>query len=60
MLTLNFFNMQMILRSSILKARATLLTKIYDLAIRNHQTKRTDISQYEEMVHVVKYVALRS
>ena len=32
MLTLNFFNMQMILRSSILKARATLLTKIYDLS----------------------------
>ena len=52
--------MQMILRSSILKARATLLTKIYDLAIRNHQTKRTDISQYEQMVHVVKCVALRS
>ena len=59
-LRLIFFNMQMILRSSILKARATLLTKIYDLAIRNHQTKRTDISQYEQMVHVVKYVALRS
>ena len=59
-LRLIFFNMQMILRSSILKARATLLTKIYDLAIRNHQTKRTDISQYEQMVHVVKCVALRS
>ena len=31
-LRLIFFNMQMILRSSILKARATLLTKIYDLS----------------------------
>ena len=59
-LRLIFFNMQMILRSSTLKARATLLTKIYDLAIRNHQTKRTDISQYEQMVHVVKCVVLRS
>ena len=58
--TLNFFNMQMILRSSIPKARAILLTKINDLAIGNHQTKKTDISRYEQMVYVVKCVVLRS
>ena len=55
-----FFRKYYGIRSSILKARVTLLTKIYDLAIRNHQTKRTDISQYEQMVYVVKCVALRS
>ena len=59
-LRLIFFNMQMILRSSIPKARAILLTKINDLAIGNHQTKKTDISRYEQMVYVVKCVVLRS